>query len=192
MLTSDKRTTGATTGARWSNKPPDHRVGRQSQRHRPPHPGGSPSPRAASTTSTRHPGTMSWSAILRGECRNKGTASRPARSIFTSPCTTTEPDIGAVVHTHSVYATTLACLHREIPAVHYLVGFAGSQSPAGALRHLRHRLNWPDLINGQPSASSNAVLHGQPRPGGGRPGYRSRLRRRRRDRAGGPRSTTKH
>jgi len=26
------------------------------------------------------------------------------------------PDIGAVVHTHSVYATTLACLHREIPA----------------------------------------------------------------------------
>ncbi len=39
------------------------------------------------------------------------------------------PDIGAVVHTHSVYATTLACLHREIPAVHYLVGFAGAKVP---------------------------------------------------------------
>jgi L-fuculose-phosphate aldolase len=38
-------------------------------------------------------------------------------------------DIGAVVHTHSVYATTIACLHREIPAVHYLVGFAGSKVP---------------------------------------------------------------
>ncbi len=38
-------------------------------------------------------------------------------------------DIGAVVHTHSVYATTLACLHREIPAVHYLVGFAGHKVP---------------------------------------------------------------
>ena len=38
-------------------------------------------------------------------------------------------DIGAVVHTHSVYATTLACMHREIPAVHYLVGFAGPKVP---------------------------------------------------------------
>ncbi|CAB5093428.1 Ribulose-5-phosphate 4-epimerase and related epimerases and aldolases [Olavius algarvensis associated proteobacterium Delta 3] len=27
------------------------------------------------------------------------------------------PDIHAVVHTHSVYATTLACLHWEIPAL---------------------------------------------------------------------------
>lgn len=39
------------------------------------------------------------------------------------------PDIGAVVHTHSVYATTLACMHREIPPVHYLVGFAGRKVP---------------------------------------------------------------
>lgn len=39
------------------------------------------------------------------------------------------PEIGAVVHTHSVYATTLACMHREIPAVHYLVGFAGPKVP---------------------------------------------------------------
>lgn len=39
------------------------------------------------------------------------------------------PEIGAVVHTHSVYATTLACLHREIPPVHYLVGFAGRKVP---------------------------------------------------------------
>lgn len=39
------------------------------------------------------------------------------------------PDVSAVVHTHSVYATTLACLHWEIPAVHYLVGFAGPRVP---------------------------------------------------------------
>jgi L-fuculose-phosphate aldolase len=39
------------------------------------------------------------------------------------------PDVAAVVHTHSVYATTLACLHWEIPAVHYLVGFAGRKVP---------------------------------------------------------------
>jgi L-fuculose-phosphate aldolase len=39
------------------------------------------------------------------------------------------PDIGAVVHTHSIYATTLACLHWEIPPVHYLIGFAGKKVP---------------------------------------------------------------
>ncbi len=39
------------------------------------------------------------------------------------------PDIGAVVHTHSHYATTMACLRREIPAVHYLVGFCGKKVP---------------------------------------------------------------
>ncbi len=39
------------------------------------------------------------------------------------------PDIGAVVHTHSVYATTMACLGWELPAVHYLVGFAGRKVP---------------------------------------------------------------
>ena len=35
------------------------------------------------------------------------------------------PDINAVIHTHSVYSTTLACLGRELPAAHYLVGFGG-------------------------------------------------------------------
>lgn len=38
-------------------------------------------------------------------------------------------DITAVVHTHSVYATTMACLHWEIPAVHYLVAFSGDKVP---------------------------------------------------------------
>lgn len=39
------------------------------------------------------------------------------------------PDAGAVVHTHSPYATTMACLGWEIPAVHYLVGFSGRKVP---------------------------------------------------------------
>ena len=34
-------------------------------------------------------------------------------------------DVDAVVHCHSVYATTLACHHRTIPAFHYMVGIAG-------------------------------------------------------------------
>ena len=35
------------------------------------------------------------------------------------------PDIDGVLHCHSVYATTLACHHRAIPAFHYMVGVAG-------------------------------------------------------------------
>lgn len=31
-------------------------------------------------------------------------------------------DVTAVVHTHSTYATTLAALRRDIPAVHYMIG----------------------------------------------------------------------
>jgi L-fuculose-phosphate aldolase len=38
-------------------------------------------------------------------------------------------DIHAVVHTHQVYATTIACLNWELPAVHYLIGFSGNKVP---------------------------------------------------------------
>ena len=37
------------------------------------------------------------------------------------------PEAGAVVHTHSPYATTLACLGRGIPSFHYEVAFAGGK-----------------------------------------------------------------
>lgn len=37
-------------------------------------------------------------------------------------------EAGAVVHTHAMFATTLACLHREIPAFHYMVAVAGGDS----------------------------------------------------------------
>lgn len=35
------------------------------------------------------------------------------------------PDAGAIVHTHSISATALACLGRGIPAFHYMVAVAG-------------------------------------------------------------------
>ena len=38
-------------------------------------------------------------------------------------------DIHAVVHSHPVYSTTIACMNWEIPAVHYLVGFSGYKVP---------------------------------------------------------------
>jgi L-fuculose-phosphate aldolase len=34
-------------------------------------------------------------------------------------------DVHAIVHTHSPFATTLACLDRAIPAFHYMVAVAG-------------------------------------------------------------------
>ncbi len=37
------------------------------------------------------------------------------------------PDATAIVHCHSRYATTLACAHRSIPAVHYMIAAAGSR-----------------------------------------------------------------
>jgi L-fuculose-phosphate aldolase len=37
----------------------------------------------------------------------------------------TKPEVGAVVHTHSMFATTLSCLRLDIPAVHYMVAAAG-------------------------------------------------------------------
>jgi len=38
-------------------------------------------------------------------------------------------DVNSVVHTHQIYATTIACLNWELPAVHYLVGFSGNKVP---------------------------------------------------------------
>ena len=40
----------------------------------------------------------------------------------------TRTDIDVVLHCHSVYATTLACHHKVIPAFHYMVGVAGGNT----------------------------------------------------------------
>ena len=37
-----------------------------------------------------------------------------------------KPDAGAVVHTHSAYCTTFACLNMPIKALHYVIGGAGT------------------------------------------------------------------
>jgi len=38
------------------------------------------------------------------------------------------PQAGAILHAHSLYCTTLACLERGIPAFHYMVAVAGGDS----------------------------------------------------------------
>lgn len=38
------------------------------------------------------------------------------------------PDMHAAVHTHSLHAVVLACAHKPIPAFHYMVAIAGSDT----------------------------------------------------------------
>ncbi|MGE0213189.1 MAG: class II aldolase/adducin family protein [Parvibaculaceae bacterium] len=39
-----------------------------------------------------------------------------------------KPEVGAVVHLHSMFCTSLSMLGREIPAVHYMIAAAGGSS----------------------------------------------------------------
>ncbi|NOT15950.1 MAG: class II aldolase [Methylotenera sp.] len=39
-----------------------------------------------------------------------------------------KPHINAVIHTHSLFATTLSTLRRDIPAFHYMIALAGGDS----------------------------------------------------------------
>ena len=38
------------------------------------------------------------------------------------------PEINAVIHTHSMFATTLACLHKDIPPFHYMIAVTGADT----------------------------------------------------------------
>jgi L-fuculose-phosphate aldolase len=39
--------------------------------------------------------------------------------------TRARPEVGAIVHAHSTYATTLACCRKAIPACHYMIAASG-------------------------------------------------------------------
>ena len=38
------------------------------------------------------------------------------------------PEINAIIHTHSMFATTLACLHKDIPPFHYMIAVTGADT----------------------------------------------------------------
>ena len=38
------------------------------------------------------------------------------------------PEVNAVVHSHSTFATTLACLNLDVPSFHYMIAVAGGDS----------------------------------------------------------------
>lgn len=39
-----------------------------------------------------------------------------------------KPEVSAVIHTHSMFATTLACLRNDIPPFHYMIAVAGGDT----------------------------------------------------------------
>ena len=39
-----------------------------------------------------------------------------------------KPEVGAVIHTHSMFATTLSCLRKDIPSFHYMIAVAGGDT----------------------------------------------------------------
>ncbi len=67
-------------------------------------------------------------------------------------------EVGAVVHTHSTYATTLACLGWDLPAIHYILAFAGDRVPCAPYV----TYGTPELAEAvfQAAENYNAVLMG--------------------------------
>lgn len=62
-------------------------------------------------------------------------------------------EIGAVLHMHSTFATTIACLCRNVPAVHYMIAMAGGSDIRCA----------PYSVFGEQTLSDHALeaLHGR-------------------------------
>lgn len=65
---------------------------------------------------------MGWDGRHEGD-RRPSSEWRFHRDILQS-----RPDVDVVLHCHSLYATTLACHHRDIPAFHYMIAVAGGAS----------------------------------------------------------------
>lgn len=73
---------------------------------------------------------LGWDGTLRGDWQ-PSSEWQFHRAIYTA-----RPDLGAIVHTHSVHATALACLRRELPSFHYMVAVAGGDSVPCVPYHL--------------------------------------------------------
>ena len=65
-------------------------------------------------------------------------------------------DIHAVVHSHPIYSTTIACMNWEIPSVHYLVGFSGYKVPLAKYATYGTKELADNIINA--IGENNAVL----------------------------------
>lgn len=69
-----------------------------------------------------HVVAMSWDATFAGDVL-PSSEWRFHRDILQA-----RPDLNAVVHTHSTYATSVSILEKDIPAIHYAIAAAGGPS----------------------------------------------------------------
>lgn len=60
--------------------------------------------------------------------RSHGSRSPSSEWLFHRDILAAHPEFSAIVHTHSVAATTLACLRKDIPAIHYMILMAGGDN----------------------------------------------------------------
>lgn len=59
------------------------------------------------------------------DASHKGTRKPSTEWRFHRDIMAKKPDVGAVIHLHSMFCTSLSILRREIPAVHYMIAAAG-------------------------------------------------------------------
>jgi len=63
---------------------------------------------------------------MRGEAISAGKPSSEWR--FHRDIYQARPEVGAVIHTHAMFATTLACLRKDIPPFHYMIAVVGGDT----------------------------------------------------------------
>jgi len=63
--------------------------------------------------------------LMRMDGRHEGRRAPSSEWRFHRDILAARPEVGAVLHAHSMFCTTLACLRRGIPSFHYMVARAG-------------------------------------------------------------------
>ena len=75
---------------------------------------------------TLTPEDIPWVAVDRGESTGKRKPSSEWR--FHRDLYAARPQVGAILHAHSPFAVSLACLRRDIPPFHYMIARFGGDS----------------------------------------------------------------
>lgn len=66
--------------------------------------------------------------FMKPDASHRGTRKPSTEWRFHRDIMTKKPEVGAVIHLHSMFCTSLSILRREIPAVHYMIAAAGGPS----------------------------------------------------------------
>jgi L-fuculose-phosphate aldolase len=70
--------------------------------------------------------------------------------------------INAVIHVHSTFATTIACLRRDVPAVHYMIALGKDLDDALAVAvevEFLCEIYWRTLQIGEPHILTSQQMH---------------------------------